>query len=142
MKNKSLFVVLMAGIFSFTIPTSSAHAENIQRNRWEGIAIGLGTAIIGNALLNHHQYQQPVSQPRTPPIPESGHIPYRDSYNRNHHHRHGYWEIREQWVSPMYKEVWNPGHYTHRGQWVPGQWIDIEDEPGYWIKTRVWVSRR
>jgi len=130
----------MVGVFSLTILTSSAHAENVQRNRWEGIAIGLGTAIIGKALLNHHEVYQPVYKSYAP-IPESNYGPYEDNH-RQHPYRHGYWEIKEQWVPPTYKKVWNPGHYTHRDQWVPGQWIHIEDEPGYWIKTRVWVSRR
>jgi len=140
MKTKSLFAVLIICIFTLTILVPSAHAGNVQRNRWEGIAIGLGTAIIGSALLKNHQYQ-PAPSRYYAPAPDCDPAPYTHGYSKRDH-SYGHWEIRKEWVPPSYKKVWNPGHYTRRGEWISGYWMKIEDEPGYWSKTRVWVSHR
>lgn len=171
MKKKSLVTLIITSIFTFVALTSAAHAGNVQRERWEGIAIGLGTAIIGSVLLNQHKgyTQQPQatynSSPKHGnrsshsrseygqeygPEPDYGYGYRRHHYTwRNHppvyrkgHHRRGHWEMIEKWVPPTHKKVWNPGHYTRHGKWKSGRWIRIEDKPGYWTKTRVWVARR
>jgi len=163
MKSKTTIATAVAVIFAFVVLAPEAQAGNVQRNRWEGIAIGLGAAILGSAILGQYRldhsrepvqatvsdlrrelpkYREPVYY-RTPD-PESKH--HRHRYIRaDHPKRHrckGKWEMRKEWVPPTYKRVWNPGHYNRRGKWVPGHWIEIEDTPGYWIKTRVWVARR
>lgn len=105
-------------------------AGSPQSHRWEGVAIGVGAAIIGSALIKACQNSQqaaydpyPVSaRPhRRPPVPS------------------GYWESRPVWVPPIYEKRWNPGHYNRHGRWVQGRWIQIETEPGYWTEQKVWV---
>ena len=147
MKKKSLFTLLLVLAFTFVILTPSAHAGNVQRHRWEGLAIGLGTVILGSALLRSQQLptHQSFSYDSQPP-PSYRHRPDRDDrsswrHKRSHRHHRGYWEMRKEWVPPTYKKVWNPGHYNRHRKWVAGHWIRIEGQPGYWTKTRVWVAR-
>jgi len=54
MKKKNLFALLLTAILcvSFLIP--SVWAGSKQRHRWQGVAIGLGTAILGNAIFKHY----------------------------------------------------------------------------------------
>ncbi len=89
MKKKSLFSLLFVLTFTFVMVTPSAHAENVQRRRWEGIAIGLGTVILGSALFKSQQQfnQQPFYR-HTPDYDDrlSRH------YKRKRHHHRGYWE--------------------------------------------------
>ena len=116
-----------------------AWAGNEQRNRWEGVAIGLGAAILGSAFLNQ---QNISSQPSGSYYPRS---------RKNHHRQYdrhrsqapvarGYWEIRKVWVAPVYEKVWNPGHYNRKGRWMEARWIRVERSAGYWEKQRVWVA--
>ena len=136
MKKKNLFIILATLILCFSFMKLSAWAGNVQRNRWEGVAIGIGAAILGNALINHYRYSVPTQSTfyqRHPPTPHYGHR-YRQKSS-------GHWEVRKVWVPPTYKRVWNPGHYKRHGRWVPGQWMNIEKKPGYWTKERVWVSK-
>jgi len=136
MKKKNLFIILTTLILFLSFMKPSAWAGNVQRNRWEGVAIGIGAAILGNALINHYRYsvsaQSTVNQ-RHPPTPNYGHR-YRQKPS-------GHWEIRKVWVPSTYKKVWNPGHYNRYGRWVPEQWMNIEKKPGYWTKERVWVCK-
>ena len=170
MKKKSLFALIIAFIFTFVVLAPTAHAGNVQRQRWEGIAIGLGAAIIGSAIFNQHRNDNYTQQIRTTynstpkhgdrqfghyrpeygPEPDHRYGPHRHHYSPKHHsrgyhkgHQHrGYWEVRKEWVPSTYKKVWNPGHYNRHGKWKAGHWIEIEDAPGYWTETRVWVARR
>ena len=161
MKKKSLITLIITSVFTFVALTPVAHAGNVQRQRWEGIAIGLGAAIIGAALLNQQKEytQQPQTtykstpgygdtpsryyRPEYDPEPHHRYAPkhHNPGYHKGQHHR-GHWEVRKEWVPPTLKKVWNPGHYTRHGKWIPGHWIKIEDSPGYWTETRVWVARR
>ena len=50
MKTKSLLIVLPAVMLCLSLLTSSAWAGSKQRHRWQGIAIGLGAAILGGAM--------------------------------------------------------------------------------------------
>ncbi len=135
MKTKYVLVFLIAVVFLIVAVASPAMAGSKSRQRWQGFAIGFGTAILGHALLNHHHahagYKGSLHRYEAHP-PDAG---YR-------HHRHGYWEYRKVWVAPTFKKVWNPGHYNHRGAWVPGHWIEIKESDGYWRKERVWVAGR
>lgn len=51
--------MVLATILCFSFVTASAWAGSKQRYRWEGVAIGLGAAIVGNALLNDYYYDRP-----------------------------------------------------------------------------------
>ena len=134
------FLTLMTAVaLSLMILIPSANAGSPQSHRWEGLAIGVGAAILGSALLNHHvAASAPAPGVYAPPAPE---------YRRHRSYRHrprsrGHWEIRKTWVAPVYEKVWNPGHFNPRGRWVKGGWIQVEREPGYWEEERIWVARR
>jgi len=116
--------------FGLSLAAQPALAGSKQRHRWQGVAIGVGAAILGHALFNSCS-ERPACKTVT-------------VYNRPcpSPYRHGYWEIRKVWVEPKYKRVWNPGHYNCRSRWIPGQWKMIEKEPGYWQEQEVWVARR
>ena len=136
MKMKHFICLVLITTFGLWLTSPTAWAGNVQRNRWEGVAIGIGAALLGSALFKHHLHR-------------SGeraivHQPDRAYRQRNHFHHKpaGHWEIRKKWVPPVYESVWNPGHYSPRGRWISGHWIEIEKEPGYWTKERVWVSRK
>lgn len=59
MKKNKVLTVMLATILCFSFVATSAWAGSEQRYRWEGIAIGLGAAIVGNVLLNGCYYQPP-----------------------------------------------------------------------------------
>jgi len=128
---KKMMVLLMIMVFSVFLSASSAIAGDKQHHRWEGVAIGVGAAVLGHALLNscNDRYSSCAREP----------VYYRSCPPR---HRHGYWETRSVWVEPDCRKVWNPGHYDCYGRWVSGRWQMIETSPGYWEEERVWVSRR
>ncbi len=151
MRIKSILAFIIVMIFSFVVLVPTANAENVQRRRWEGVAIGIGAAILGSALLkDHHTHTRYVHTRHEPSRyhRHSDHSPYyrlkhhKRRHGREYDHRHGYWEIVKEWVPPTYRRAWNPGHYGRRGKWVPGHWIEIEETPGYWTKTRVWIAER
>lgn len=131
MKTKPIAIlVCLAVVSTFLIMPASSWAGSPQSYRWEGVAIGIGAAILGNALLNaYHQPPAPAYRPAPvyhrpgPPQPA------------------GYWQTHREWVPPQYQKVWNSGHYNRHGRWVPGQWIQTEIQPGYWVERRVWVRR-
>lgn len=126
-------------IFLVSMVVPSAYAGSKQRHRWQGVAIGLGAAILGHSIINSSRYDSP---------PERVVVIDRDSHRDNHrdccsgHHSRGHWEVRKVWVEPACERVWNPGHYNRYNQWVPGQYITIERDPGYWEHERVWVGCR
>ena len=135
MNKRNLLVMVLAGLVSISIAARPAAAGNVQRNRWEGVAIGVGAAVLGGILWNHYRHDRHdvhVTYHRRPP---------HSSPKRYHPKRPvGHWEVRKIWASPKYKTVWNPGHYNRRGRWVPGEWINIEKRPGYWKEARIWVA--
>ena len=135
MNIKNAAIVLISIILGGCLFSPSGWAGNVQRNRWEGVAIGIGAAVLGHTLFNNYFHRQPAPE-----------VVYRHPSPRrykHHHHRRarGHWEIRKKWIPPTYERVWNPGHYNRGGRWIDGQWIEIEREPGYWIEKRVWVSK-
>ncbi|MFC1824983.1 hypothetical protein ACFL9T_19915 [Thermodesulfobacteriota bacterium] len=130
MEKKKLLTLLIAAVLSFSLMITSAYAGSKHSYRRQGIAIGLGVAILGSALYRS------LSHPKL--IVPNAHV-FSHPARRKHRHQ-GHWETRKEWILPAYKRVWNPGHYNRRGEWVTGHWFEIEDRPGYWIENRVWVS--
>ena len=138
MKKRSISLIVIIAVLSIIMITNLALAGSAQHNRWKGVAIGLGAAIIGSAI--YKQYKNQPSQAYSNQCPKYhryGYHPHPPAYNR-----HGFWEIQKEWIPPTYKEVWNPGHYDDRGRWAEGHWIKIIDEPGYWVEKRVWIVNR
>ena len=129
MKPIKWMMTLMALVIGIVVVASPVSAGSKQRHRWEGVAIGVGAAILGHALYQHHH--NAMSAP-TAPAPS-----YRRDIPPQHH---GHWEWQDSWVSPTYEKVWNPGHYNRKGRWVPGHWIEVQTSEGYWTKERVWVA--
>ncbi len=146
MKKNRFFIVLLVSLVSFGLVASPVWAGNVQRNRWEGVAIGAGAVILGKVLLDHLQhpgYDNRVYHHQPPPPKYKRHKLHRPKHKYYPRaRRSGHWEIRKVWVPPVYKEIWNPAHYGRRGHWVRGKWIEIEKRPGYWKKERVWVAHR
>ena len=132
MKIRSLTILVLVSLITLTLTANPVFAGGRHHERWKGIAIGLGAAIIGNAILNSNRdysdresgYCEVVVPP--PPV-----------YN---HQYSGHWEVRDRWIPPTYKTVWNPAHYNRRGEWVNGAWIKIEASPGYWKEEKIWVA--
>jgi len=134
MKKNSLLILSIVTVVFVSIAANSAWAGNVQRNRWEGVAIGVGAVVLGKVLWD--QYTHPRPEPAVV-YPE----PQRRR-PRNHYRPRpsGHWEIRRVWVPMKHKKVWNPGHYGRRGRWVPGKWIKIKKKDGHWKEERVWVA--
>ena len=135
MKAKTIAIILCVAVFGaiWTVPQTS-WAGSPQQHRWEGVAIGIGAAIIGSALIKAHQHPPVVvAPPHRPVAVYSAPPPSRPA---------GHWRVQKEWVPPQYQKVWNPGHYDRKGRWVAGHWIQQEVQPGYWTQTRVWVARR
>ena len=132
MKIRSLTLFVLVSVLTLTLTANIALAGGIHHERWKGIAIGIGAAILGSAILNHNNYYPPREYehcyvPTPPPVKQR-------SYHKGH------WEVRDEWVPPVYKTVWNPAHYNQNGEWVEGTWIKIIDKQGYWTEKRVWVA--
>lgn len=133
MKNRSHVVLIISIGLSIGIIASPVWAGKV-RNRWEGVAIGVGAAILGKMFFD--QVHRHHSSPRV----VYGKHRYHEPDCRPPRRLSGHWEIRNIWVPPVCERVWNPGHYNRRGRWITGKWILIEKEPGYWKKERIWVS--
>ena len=125
MKKNKFFIALFATILCITFLAPSAWAGKKQRYRWQGAAIALGAAILGNAIYNNRDFgPSPSTHNYSPPPPR----------------RHGHWEIRRVRVRPSYERVWNQGHYNRRGRWIRGHRTRILKEPGHSFEKRVWVN--
>jgi hypothetical protein len=134
MNKKSFLVFVFIALFTVSLLSAPAQAGSAQRYRWEGVAIGIGAAILGSAFLHHNRQDAYYGRHR--------HGSEYGSYHPRQRYRSGHWEVRKEWVPPTYRRVRNPGHYNQYDEWVPGGWIVIVDRPGYWTKTRVWVAHR
>lgn len=133
MKTKKLLISLVIAVFGITLVSSSALAGSKQRHRWEGVAIGVGAAILGHAIYRSHTAEQQPQVVYVEPEPTYRH----DRYPQ---HRRGHWEWQKTWMPPTYEKVWNPGHYTPNGHWVSGHWMEMKTNPGYWTRERVWIA--
>lgn len=140
MRKKRFIIGLLVGCLTFVMIGSTAFAGNVQRNRWEGVAIGVAATLLGQALLDNHRasYYQPAPAPKAVP-PQHG---YRSpAYGRGYHKAANHRSFQKVWVPPVYKRVWNPGHYNPGGHWIQGHWIEKQIAPGYWTKQPVWSAR-
>lgn len=142
-------LLMMACLLAFV--STPAAAGDKQRHRWEGVAIGVGAALLGHAVLDSYRdrdcdwdrgrgrdWDRTCRPERVRVYKHDGRHPPAPMprYSRGH------WEMRKVWVPPVSERVWNPGHYSRHGHWVSGHWVTVERESGYWTKERVWVSRR
>ena len=136
MKQKSLIIILITIVLSLSLIVSSAWAGSKQRHRWEGVAIGIGAAVVGSALLHNYSPPPPKVVYRYGPHRPLHYYPprHRGYYNRGHY------KGRRGRVSPG-KKTWNPGHYNRKGYWVPGKWIVIERGHNLRAKDRARIDR-
>lgn len=144
---KKTFVWMLATIFFVSLSASSAFAGSKQRHRWQGVAMGVGAAILGSAILNNCRadvYEEASCPERVVMVDRyhSDDACYRGCDHDRRPPRRGGWEVQKIWVAPVVESVWNPGHYDRHNRWVPGRYITIETEPGYWREERVWVGCR
>jgi hypothetical protein len=102
MNARKHWVTLVVASIGVVLISSSAVAGSKQRHRWEGVAIGIGAAILGHAIYQSHTHHS-----TSPVVVVDPDRPCR----RGPKHRHGHWEWRESWVPAVYERVWNPGHY-------------------------------
>ena len=132
MKKRMLSLIVITTALTMTLTANSAFAGGRHHERWKGIAIGVGAAILGSAIINS-------SRDYSEREPEHCTVVVTAPPRHNPNYR-GHWEVRDEWIPPIYKTVWNPGHYDRRGDWVEGAWIKIVDKPGYWKEKKVWVA--
>lgn len=127
---KKIFISLFVAVCLVTFMRVPAFAGDKQRHRWEGVAIGVGAAILGHALLSSCMEPAPVRVT----------VIHKDRHHRAcpppRHHSRARLEVHRAWIPPVCERVWNPGHYNRYGSWVPGHWMIIEKSPGYWAEKR------
>jgi hypothetical protein len=133
MKTQKVLLSLMVTVLAIGLVSSSALAGSKQRYRWEGVAIGVGAAILGHAIYQAHR---PAPRPQVAYMePEPA---FRNHDGRDHHR--GHWQWQKIWVPSATERVWNPGHYNQRGHWVKGHWIEVVTRDGYWSQERIWIA--
>ncbi len=87
---KKIIVTLLIMAFGLSLTAQPALAGSKQRYRWQGVAIGVGAAILGHSVYNSRNESPSCKKvavynhPCPPP------------------HRYGYWEIRKVWVEPKF----------------------------------------
>jgi len=111
MKKRNLIIVLLAMVFTLSFISTSVWAGSPQQYRWEGVAIGVGAAVLGGALINGciNPCPPPRVAYRYPCPPRYGyHHPPR------HHRRH--WKARKRWRPHHYKETRRQGRYHGYGR--------------------------
>lgn len=111
--------------------SSVSFAGDVQRGRWEGLAIGLGAVTLYN-LFEHGTFS-PVIPPYRPHRKHVYHPPVV-------HEPSGHWEIHREWVPEQKERLWVPGHYED-GYWVKGHY-EVHVYPGYYVDRRVWVEHQ
>ena len=144
MRTKRFVIGMLAGGLTLVMISSTAWAGNVQRNRWEGVALGVAATLLGQALLDHHRvvHYGSATVPRTVG-PSRGHHDDRSPAIGHRSPKHsGKRHYQKVWVPPVYKRVWNPGHYNHRGRWLPGHWTQTQIQPGHWRRKPVWSANR
>ncbi|OGP59269.1 MAG: hypothetical protein A2V65_07770 [Deltaproteobacteria bacterium RBG_13_49_15] len=123
-KKKIILAVIVIAI-SFFLVGNNVWAGSPQRHRWEGVAIGIGAALVGSAIFNHHHYQRPLPAP----VPVYQYPPpcYR-------------WQVERVWIPPVYDSVWILGLSNRWGRWSPGRWEQRVRIPGYWEERPVCIQ--
>ena len=126
---KKLTVSLFIAILSIFILISPALAGSKQRHRWEGVAIGIGAAILGSAILGRSGYSHPAPvYTRRPPRP-----------CRTVSRTPGHWESKKVWIPGRCERIWRGGHYDNYGRWYPGYWEEHRTS-GFFMEKQVWVT--
>lgn len=133
MNTKKTLLILIVTLLTIGLGSPFASAGSKQRHRWEGVAIGLGAAIIGHAI---YQGAHPGSRPQV--VHDRPGSKFCRHQGRPHHH--GRWAWQKIWVPPTTERVWNPGHYNPSGCWVKGNWIEVVTQNGYWSRQRVRIA--
>ena len=133
MKNKKQITLTILAIFTVFAFTTPALAGSPQQHRLEGVAIGIGAVVLGKAIFDAYHHPDPSR------APQSVVALYHHNGREPVHEPAGHWEMRRHWNAAVFKKVWNPGHYNRHGQWVPGHWLQVKVESGYWAKEKVWV---
>lgn len=136
---KVLAIVLIGSLTVTLLPSLAlAGGPHGVRNIWTGVAIGVGSLLVGIPLLN--SLLGVVARPvhAAPPVAYSAPpvvyapppaVAYREWVP-------GHYEGR--WVPSAHRQqVWVGGH-SENGWWVPGHWEERVRNEGYW--TRVWVD--
>lgn len=135
---KKISTSLLVAICLTAFISVPAFAGEKQRHRWEGVAIGVGAAILGHAILsNHDDHRDDAPTQVTVIQKEDRHHRARAAHHEDHRRK-----ARKVWVPPVCERVWNSGHYNRRGDWVTGRWITLETQPGYWAKEGQWRACR
>ena len=144
MRTKRIMIGLLVGGITFIMISTSAFAGNVQRNRWEGVAIGVAATLLGQALLDHHRdtHYRPAPAPRATHRPPERYGRQDPAYDHRPYKHRGHGHFYKVWVPPVYKKVWNPGHYNRRGHWIAGHWIEKQVKPGHWTKQRTMSAQR
>lgn len=98
MKMKKIIPAAITLIMVLSFITTSAWAGSKQRHRWEGVAIGVGAAIVGGAIINSYAYVPRVAPPvavsvnyveyNQPAVQYRDHYQPRESYRCYKKHSH------------------------------------------------------
>ena len=131
---RKFIITAVAMAFCVTLFAQPALAGSKQRHIWQGVAIGAGAVLLGQAIFHERRVERYPSRVTVIERPV-----YRDPVPVQ---RTGYWKSHRVWVPAEHETVWNPGHYNAYDQWISGRWIKIETRSGFWQKDRVWVSCR
>jgi hypothetical protein len=110
MKKRNLIIIITASVFTLIFVLPSAWAGSPQQYRWEGVAIGVGAAIVGSVLLNNCLYAHPPTRVVYRYVSPLPHRYYPPSRYRRH------WDVGKSWVPNRRPRAWNPGHYNHHGR--------------------------
>lgn len=115
MKKKKTFIILLTVILGLSFIVTSAWAGSKQRYRWEGVAIGIGAAIVGSALINHNYGYSYYGPPPVYSFNYSYNSPPPHRHWKPYHpHRYRHWKPRH----PHRYRHWRPRHpnsHGHRG---------------------------
>jgi hypothetical protein len=111
MKKRDLIIIIVASVFTLIFVLPSAWAGSPQQYRWEGVAIGVGAAIVGSVLLNNCLYAHPPARVAyryaSPPH-------YRYYYPLPRHRRN--WVVGKRWIPNRSPGAWSHGHYYRHGR--------------------------
>lgn len=116
MKKKTLIIIGFATIFTLSVTLTSAWAGSPQQYRWEGVAIGVGAAILGSALLYDHAYAPPpvrVVYRHPYPPPRVYYPPPRVIDRRPCPPRHKYYSQPRNHQHWKYRNGGYPNHRRH-----------------------------
>lgn len=91
MKTKKLFLAAIMVLVGISVTFTSAWAGSKQRHRWEGVAIGVGAAVVGGAILNSVAHGAYVPAPAAVSVNYVEHRVehhYVPDHGRHHYRRH------------------------------------------------------